>query len=754
METRSRTSVSFVAAISLVAIVAGAGQARAEQPSVPSASVVVTPPTAISPLEVPYPEGAKGDATITLTLLVNAEGRVETATAAEDLPPFAKAAERAALGWSYTPALRGGVPVAARIRVEVTFHEPLPAPEPPPPPPKPTPPPPAPGRPPPVVEEVVVRGARDEPSRTAGLTRAEVRQLPGAFGDPFRAIDALPGVTPIVSGVPFFYIRGAPPGNVGYFIDGIKVPYLFHVALGPSIIHPGIVERVDLYPGGYPASYGRFTGGIVAGTLAAPRNTFHGEANVRLVDAGVLAETGFANGKGTVLVGGRYSYTGALLSLFAKDTEIGYRDYQARVSYEVTPKDRVTVTSFGAFDLVAQTTEGIRNVLFGTEFYRLDSRWEHDFSPRTKAKVSASFGFDQTRVPAQPRNSQNTLGNLRTELVHVVSDDLRVRVGADALLERFTVDARQFSDPDDPTTQRFNALFPARVDLSAGLRGDLVMRIGRLEVTPGVRFDLFHSGATTIPAVDPRTSMRLSVTDSFRLVHAFGLSHQPPSYLIPIPGLAVGNLQGGLQRALQSSGGIEVDLPLEITGSINGFQNVFFEMSDTLGVGEANPFDLDYREPRSNGEAKGIEVYLRRRLTKRISGYVTYTLSRTTRTVGSERFVSAFDRTHVANAALAIDLGRNWRAGVRFTYYTGTPVIANGGGAGSALASPPRGLDPERDPDFYRLDFRIEKKWIVGNKGYVSLVLEMMNATLHKEVVQGQEIGPVSIPSLGVEGGL
>ena len=62
------------------------------------------------------------------------------------------------------------------------------------------------------VAEVLVLGKRSEPN-TRTFTRAEVRQLPGAFGDPFRAIEALPGVTPIASGIPFFYVRGAPPGN-------------------------------------------------------------------------------------------------------------------------------------------------------------------------------------------------------------------------------------------------------------------------------------------------------------------------------------------------------------------------------------------------------------------------------------------------------------------------------------------------------------------------------------------------------------
>src|SRR5690606_27714002 len=93
----------------------------------------------------------------------------------------------------------------------------------------------APGKPPPKrppvaerPEEVHVRGAR-EPGRTVTLSRTEVRQIPGTFGDPFRAVEIMPGVTPVVSGLPFFFVRGAPPGNVGYYLDGVRIPLLFHV---------------------------------------------------------------------------------------------------------------------------------------------------------------------------------------------------------------------------------------------------------------------------------------------------------------------------------------------------------------------------------------------------------------------------------------------------------------------------------------------------------------------------------------------
>lgn len=49
------------------------------------------------------------------------------------------------------------------------------------------------------------------------ISQAEVRQLPGAFGDPFRAIEALPGVTPIVSGLPFSTFGAPHPATSATF---------------------------------------------------------------------------------------------------------------------------------------------------------------------------------------------------------------------------------------------------------------------------------------------------------------------------------------------------------------------------------------------------------------------------------------------------------------------------------------------------------------------------------------------------------
>jgi hypothetical protein len=51
------------------------------------------------------------------------------------------------------------------------------------------------------------------------------------------------------------------------------------------------------------------------------------------------------------------------------------------------------------------------------------------------------------------------------------------------------------------------------------------------------------------------------------------------------------------------------------------------------------------------------------------------------------------------------------------------------------------------------VDVRLEKRWNLGDTAWLSFVAEGMNVTLSKETIEDEEIGPVSIPSLGVEGG-
>src|SRR5262249_45492172 len=143
------------------------------------------------------------------------------------------------------------------------------------------------------------------------------------------------------------------------------------------------------------------------------------------------------------------------------------------------------------------------------------------------------------------------------------------------------------------------------------------------------------------------------------------------------------------------------------------------------------------------------------------------------RTFHGETFLSDFDRTHVLNLALGWEFLPGWFAGARLTAYSGRPF--------SLLAFDDRNnpKDPQivgernalRRPGFYRIDVRLEKRWKIGQRGFISVVLEGLNVTLQKETIDfdcrvaaiggssgglscgGQEIGPITIPSIGVQAG-
>jgi TonB family protein len=718
------------------------------------APVLVMPVRETAP-EVPYPEGAKGDARVMLVLTIDKEGAVQNVVVQEGTDPFAAAAVLAAYGWRFNPATRDGVPITVKIRSEVGFQGPVEVPAPveeptaapqnsapksaadgkpkalPPPPPRPS-------------LEVLIRADKPPPSVTT-VARTEVRQIPGTFGDPFRVLDTLPGVTPIISGLPYFYVRGAPPGNVGYFLDGIRVPYLFHVAIGPSIVNPAMVDRVDLYSGGYPAQFGRYAGAIVSAETTTPRDDLHGEGNLRLFDVGAMVEGGFADGKGTAMLGGRYSYTGGLLSLLSPTVGLDYRDYQARVTYDVTPRDRIGVFAFGAYDRLIDKQNGITTTLFGAEFYRFDTRYEHRLDSGGVIRVNGTLGFDQSRL--SDFNVRDWLYDFRIALVQPLSKTITLRAGADAQFDQYSADPHKWTDPDNPSLQAFDALFPPRTDTALATYADVVWRLDpRVEITPGVRLDMYRSEGTAAVAADPRLSMRVDLTDRIRLLHALGIAHQTPSFGIPIPGNGVGGLQGGLQTGVQAASGVEVSLPQATTATLTAFDGVFLNMSDTFGVPGAR--DGGPLLPRSTGHGYGLEFYLRRRMTSRLGGYLSYTLSKSTRALGTIPFPSTFDRTHVASAALAYDLGAHWRAGTRFTFYTGAPVSSR-----NATLTDAERANPQRDPPFYRLDLRAERRWNLSGSRWFSFVAEFLNSTLHKETLSGREVGPVAIPSLGLEGG-
>lgn len=591
------------------------------------------------------------------------------------------------------------------------------------------------------VIEVVTEDATQDPGQ-ATLEREEIRRLPGALGDPFRAIEALPGLTPTVSGLPFFFVRGAPPGNVGYFLDGVSMPLLFHALGGPAVVHPAIIEQVDVHRGAAPARYGRFAGGVVSARTVEPDPTWAAQGSLRLLDVGGLLTGGFADGRGTVMVGGRYAYTGAIFSAISPDLRLDYRDVQARVTLDLSDDERVSLLLLGSYDFYALTEAGVERPIFATEFYRADMRYDLRLEGGGRLEVGVTGGFDRT-IMNDGRRPRRQLVASRVVLRKPLSDRLALDAGLDVQHQVFQVAEPPYFDPDDPVQLGYNALFRSRQEAAAGIWLGLDWRpLPGVAFMPSLRADGFVQGEDQAVGFDPRLLVAVRLHERVRVTHAVGVAHQPPSYLVTIPGMSPARLDDGLQRAVMSSAGVQVDVGWDTVALATVFDNVFLDLSDPGGTEAA--FVLPKDLPRTLGSGRGLELALNRSLAKRIGGFVSYTLSRTSRSARTARYAASFDRTHVLSTGVGFDFGGGYFGGVRFNLASGSPRFAEGRPmryAGDVL----------RDPLYHRFDVRFEKRWTFSERAWLSMVLEVVNTTINAEILDGRRLVPVTLPSLGVE---
>ena len=179
--------------------------------------------------------------------------------------------------------------------------------------------------------EVIVRGTRPPPAAVR-LTRAETRQLPGAFADPFRAIEALPGVTPVASGLPYFIVparrRATSATSSTVFVCRFFTMYFW--AFGHP---PGHGRQRRPLPRRIPSALRSLRGGHRLGRSRGAATRAARRRECASLRRGSVRRGSLCKRRGYGDCGGRYSYTAAIASLLSA-VNLDYWDYQARVSYD------------------------------------------------------------------------------------------------------------------------------------------------------------------------------------------------------------------------------------------------------------------------------------------------------------------------------------------------------------------------------------------------------------------------------------
>ncbi len=589
-----------------------------------------------------------------------------------------------------------------------------------------------------------------------------IRNIPGTFGEPFRVLQVLPGTVPVANGQPYVYVRGAPPSGTVYLYDDIPIPLLFHSALGPSTVHPGLIGGINLYSGAAPARYGRFTGGVMDGKARKiPNDRVHGEAELRAIDVSGLLNVPMPK-EGSMTFAGRYGFPNLLLGAIDVDSEVDYWDYQYRTGVEMSSRSRFELVAFGGRDSsVFDASQPRERLAFDLQFHRAEARFIGKVK-RWDLVGTMLYGYDFSDVEDGSLSVSDAGAN-----IHRFGPRFWATYGAPKVQLRLGGDAAGLFGPARCTETGEGSLTvpnvstPCDAEFAAqdrrvigGVFVDVnVSPLPWLDLSLGVRADVWKTGGHRDAAVSPRARVTFHAREIADFFVGWGLGFMPATFAIPLPGLGDVPLEAGLQRANQTEGGVRFFLPHDLTFETRGYLNVYQDLrfvdvfTDPL-IAESleNPLG-GLIDDSADGKSYGLELLLQRPFDIGFSTLVSYTLGFSDLTATALLrnappqafdYTPSYDVRHVMNAVLT------WQA--KFGLIIGARVSARSGRAEGWLWLDTAGVVQQyvqRVPWFVRLDAQIAYEWAKpGRRMRVSL--EWINITQARDAQEVDSLDPTA----------
>lgn len=644
--------------------------------------------------------------------------------------------------------------------------------------------------------ETVVEGEREtlEVTRRT-LQRQQLTSVPGTFGDPLRVIQTLPGIQRAPFGLGLLLVRGSNPDDTGIYVDGHEVPSLFHFLGGPSIFNAEMLESIDLYPGGFPARFGRKHGGAVALELRPTKSDgIHGSAKVDFLDTGVYLRAPVTDDI-SFAVAGRRSYIDAFLGFVLPEPDPGsqrivtpvYYDYSGRLDWNLKQHGRLSLFAIGSGDsLHVLDSDADANVSTdlntSVKFFRVIGTYQRPLGGDLKLTLSPAWGRDTLvfagaqAEAAGPFTSVDIVNNTMSYRARVhgrIDRHLTLDTGLDVLSRVTSYQALvPFDDNlidsrgvDIPPAQAFRGA----ASLGAGAYLDLGIDVTkRLKLIPSVRVDSYLIEGRDRLSIDPRFVARYRWTDTFTLKGYLGEFSQPPQP--EAVDARFGNPAVGIEKSTHVGLGYEwkpnrlwsVDSEVYYVRRRN---LVVFE-DDLVDNGDGTFSSVNFlNQGRRN--SYGMEIQIKREISERVYGWLSYTFSRARqRNLTSGDWVpTGFDQPHVLNAVASWKPGRGFELGARFQLASGrpdTPVIgatydADTGNYDAVLGA----TRSVRAPTFRQIDVRVEKQWLY-DRWSLGLYLDVINVANFSNVeayeydYRYRERSPVTsfpiLPTLGVRG--
>ena len=553
---------------------------------------------------------------------------------------------------------------------------------------------------------------------TVHLDVREANKVPVIFGekDIIKTMTLMPGVITLGEGNTGFYVRGGGADQNLILLDEATVYNPSHLLGFFSIFNSDAIKDVNLYKGSIPAEYG----GRVSSVMDVRMNDgndkkFGVNGGIGLIASRLTVEGPLGSENGSFIVSGRRTYADLFLKLSGNSqlasSSLYFYDLNAKANYKFGEKDRVYLS--GYFGRDAFSSANLISTDWGNATGTL--RWNHLFTDKlflNSSFIASNYSYNNSRTFGA--NSYNINSGIRDyslkeDFHYYINPENNLKFGLQSTYHTFV--PATISGDLNALSGKINSIPNKYSWENAAYISDEFGVGSRWKMNLGLRFSSFsllgnghevytydHNGVATDSAnyasntfihtyygLEPRVGITYLINDESSLKASYFYNQQylhllsnstistPNDLWVP----SSNNVKP--QQAQQYSIGYFRNLhDNDFEFSVETYyKNLYNQIDYRTGADLTFNPNVEQQLIYGTGKAYGAEFFLRKK-TGKLTGWVSYTLSRTLRNFddiyNGATFPARQDRIHTISVVGIYELNKKWSFSATFVYYTGNAV--------------------------------------------------------------------------------
>jgi hypothetical protein len=607
-----------------------------------------------------------------------------------------------------------------------------------------------------------------------------VRNLPVIFGerDVLKTMQLLPGVKSAGEGNSGFYVRGGTADQNLILLDEAPVYNPSHLLGFFSTFNSDAIKNVTLYKGAMPAQYGGRLSSVVDIKMNDGNNQdIDVSGGIGLIASRLMVEGPLQKDRSSFLISGRRTYADVFLRLLGdsslKKARLYFYDLNTKLNFQLGGKDQLFLSGYFGRDVLSQqelagidwgnTTSTMRwNHLFNEKLFSntslIYSNYDYEITTNAEATqyhIRSRIGDWNLKEEVQwYANNRNTVTFGVNAIYHTIKPgEISVGTGgstvSDKLQDRYSLESAAYASNTWKASNKWAVTYGVRLSAFSILgAGDYYHVNAEGEVTDTLHYG---SGEVVKTYIEPepriaasyqlneKSALKLSYTRNVQNLHLLSnsTSASPTDKWVANTNIIepekADQVTAGYYRTLG-----DPRYELNVEAYYKTMQNVI-DYRNGAEIFTNDPIETQL--VFGKGRAYGVEWLLRKK-TGRLSGWISYTLSKTERRIeginNDEWYNARQDRTHDIAIVGMYQLNKKWVLSANWIYYTGDAVT---------YPSAKYRVDNEvyfyfserngyRMPNYHRLDLGATRQFKKSEKFSSELTFSLFNAYGHANAYQ------------------